>query len=179
MKKLNPKSPDSFLDKGADMSLAKFGHLNAIVDGLNKKNIVSGSGATVTLREDQSDSLIVLDRAAGIVITLPPAKVGLSFQVVATVSVTSPNAYKVITANSSTFLAGSYANYDTDTTSAANATQFFAGNGSTHVSVSMNGGTTGGLAGTNLKFTCISSTQWLVEGVNLGSGAVLSAFATS
>ena len=175
MKKFNPKSPDSFLDKGADMSLAKFGHLNAIVDGLNKKNIVSGSGATVTLREDQSDSLIVLDRAAGIVITLPPAKVGLSFQVVATVSVTS-NAYKVITANSSTFLAGTYTNYDTDT---SNAVAFYTGNGSTHVSVSMNGTTTGGLAGTNLKFTCISSTQWLVEGANLGSGTVATAFATS
>lgn len=178
MKKFSPKSPDSFLDKGADMSLAKFGHLNSIVDGINKKTIVSGSGATVTLREDQSTSLIVLDRAAGIVITLPPAKVGLSFQFIASVSVTS-NAYKIITSNSSTFLAGAYGSYDTDTTSTANAVQFFTGNGSTHVSVSMNGTTTGGLAGTNLKFTCISATQWLVEGNNLGSGSVATAFATS
>ncbi len=178
MKKFNPKSPDSFLDKGADMSLAKFGHLNAIVDGINKKGVVSGQGATTTLREDQSDSLILLDRAAGETITLPPAKVGLSFQFVATVSVTS-NAYKIITANSSTFLVGAYGSYDTDTTSTANAVQFFTGNGSTHVSVSMNGTTTGGLAGTNLKFTCISATQWLVEGSNLGSGTVATAFATS
>ena len=178
MKKFSPTSPDDFLMKGADMSLAKFGHLNAIVDGINKANIVSGNGATVALNEEQSGSLIVLDRAAGITITLPPAKVGLSFQVVATVSVTS-NSYKVITSNSSTFLAGSYASYDTDTTSTANATQFFAGNASTHVSVTMNGTTTGGLAGTNLKFTCISATQWLVEGSNLGSGTVATAFATS
>lgn len=178
MRKFSPKSPDDNLMKGADMSLAKFGHLNTIIDGINKKTIISGQAATTTLREDQSGSILLLDRAAGEVITLPPAKVGLSFQVVATVSVTS-NVYKIITANSTTFLVGSYGSYDTDTTTTANAVQYFTGNGSTHVSLSMNGTTTGGLAGTNLKFTCISTTQWLVEGNNLGSGSVATAFATS
>jgi len=178
MKKFNPKSPDDNLLKGPDMSLAKFGHLNTIIDNINKTTIISGSGSTVKLREDQSKSIVVLDRAAGIVITLPIAKVGLTFQVVATGSVTS-NSYKIITSNSSTFLVGAYASFDTDTTSTANAVQFFAGNGTTHVALTMGGTTTGGLIGTNLKFTCISATQWLVEGNNLGSGAVATAFATS
>ena len=34
MKKFIPQSPDSFLKKEADMVLAKFGHLNAIVENV-------------------------------------------------------------------------------------------------------------------------------------------------
>jgi hypothetical protein len=33
-----PQSPDPFLKKDSDMSLAKFGHINAIVDELNVLN---------------------------------------------------------------------------------------------------------------------------------------------
>jgi hypothetical protein len=36
MEKFIPKSPDKFLKKDADMALAKFGHLNAIVDKINE-----------------------------------------------------------------------------------------------------------------------------------------------
>lgn len=36
MKKFIPKSPDKFLKKEADMSLAKFGHLNEIVSVINQ-----------------------------------------------------------------------------------------------------------------------------------------------
>lgn len=35
MEKFVPQSPDPFLNKDEDMSLAKFGHINAIVDELN------------------------------------------------------------------------------------------------------------------------------------------------
>jgi|694.fasta_scaffold47789_7 hypothetical protein len=35
MEKFVPQSPDPFLNKDEDMSLAKFGHINAIVDALN------------------------------------------------------------------------------------------------------------------------------------------------
>lgn len=38
MEKFVPQSPDPFLNKDADMSLAKFGHINAIVDELNGTN---------------------------------------------------------------------------------------------------------------------------------------------
>jgi hypothetical protein len=42
MEKFVPQSPDPFLKKDSDMSLAKFGHINAIVEELNTVN------ATVT-----------------------------------------------------------------------------------------------------------------------------------
>jgi len=35
MNKFRPLSPDPFIIKDADMALAKFGHLNAIIDELN------------------------------------------------------------------------------------------------------------------------------------------------
>jgi hypothetical protein len=38
MEKFVPQSPDPFLNQDADMSLAKFGHINAIVDELNTTN---------------------------------------------------------------------------------------------------------------------------------------------
>lgn len=149
---------------------------NPIVDTINaKRPIINDLGATRTLSVDESGSLIVLNRAAGIVVTLPLAVPGLVYDFAVTTSVTS-NAYKVITGAGTELLIGGYTNVDTDT---SNAVAAFTGNGSTHVAVSMNGTTTGGLLGTTLRFTCLSTTRWVVEGTVQGSGVVATAFATS
>lgn len=140
-----------------------------------KKNIISGQGATRTLNANESGSLCLFDRAAGIVYTLPVAPVGAYFDFMVTTSVTS-NAAKVITGAGTELLIGGYMNVDTDT---SNAVAAFDGNGSTHVAVSMNGTTTGGLQGTQLRFTCLSATRWAVSGIVRGSGTVATAFATS
>jgi len=150
--------------------------LNPRFDTVRKKeNIISGLGATRTLTTDESGSTVVLDRAAGIVITLPLAVPGLVYDFAVTTSVTS-NAYKVITGAGTELLIGALASVDTDT---SDAMAGFSGNGSTHVAVSMNGTTTGGLAGTKFRFTCLSNTRWVVEGTNRGSGTVATPFATS
>lgn len=140
-----------------------------------KANVISGSGATVTLTAAQSGSVALFDRAAGIVYTLPSPAVGLyyDFQVLTTIT---SNAAKVITSAGTVLLTGSLINIDTDT---SNAVAAWTGDGSTHVSVSMNGTTTGGVAGTFMRFTCISATRWMVSGVIEGSGAVATPFATS
>ena len=140
-----------------------------------KKNVISGQGATRTLNENESGSVALFDRAAGIVYTLPTAKPGMVFDFIVTTTVTS-NAAKVITAVGTELLIGGYTNVDTDT---SNAVAAFTGNGSAHVAVSMNGTTTGAVAGTRLRFTCLSSTRWMVEGMVLGTGVVATAFATS
>lgn len=140
-----------------------------------KPNVISGSGATLTLTAAQSGSTVLFDRAAGIVFTLPTASAGIYFDFEVTVSVTS-NAYKVITSVGTELLIGSLINIDTDTT---NAVAAWTGNGSTHVSVSSNGSTTGGLIGTSYRFTCLTATQWMVKGILQGSGVVATPFATS
>lgn len=143
-----------------------------------KKPLISGLGATRTLSVDETGDTILLDRAAGIVVTLPLAVPGLVYDFVVTTSVTS-NAYKIITGAATEFLIGGYTNVDTDT---SNAVAVFTGNGSTHVAINMaaaSSNSTGGLAGTRLRFTCVSLTRWEVEGMVLGGGAVATAFATS
>jgi hypothetical protein len=145
---------------------------SSTVTGL-KPNAVSGSGATVTLTAAQSGSNILMDRAAGIVFTLPTPSVGLYYNFFVKTSVTSNN-YKVITDTGTTLLIGSLVNIKTDLT-----TLFSIGDGSTHISVLMNGTTTGGLIGTYLSFTCVSSTQWLVEGANLASGTIATPFSAT
>lgn len=143
-----------------------------------KKPIISGLGATRTLSVDETGSTVLLDRAAGIVVTLPQAVPGLVFDFVVTTSVTS-NAYKIITGAATEFLVGGYTNVDTDT---SNAVAVFTGNGSTHIAVNMTAAGSnaqGGLAGTRLRFTCLSLTRWEVEGIVLGGGTVATAFGTS
>ena len=140
------------------------------------KPVISGKGATRSLNATESGSVCLFDRAAGIVYTLPTgAKTGTYFDFVVTTTITS-NAAKVITGAGTELLIGGYLNVDTDT---SNAIAAFDGNGSTHVAVSMNGTTTGGRQGTKLRFTCLSSTRWMVEGIVMGSGVVATAFATS
>lgn len=140
-----------------------------------KKKIISGLGATKTLDVLDTGSTVLLDRAAGIVVTLPTAQPGVTFDFVATTSVTSNN-YKVITGAATELLIGEVISDDTDS---SDAVAIFPANGSTHIAVTMNGTTTGGLIGTHLRFTCLSATKWLVEGVNKGSGTVATPMATS
>ena len=69
-------------------------------------------------------------------------------------------------------------------TSATTTASVFQGNGTTHVSVSMNGTTTGGLLGTDLTFECIAASaspsgMWQVLGTNLTSSTTGTPFATS
>jgi hypothetical protein len=139
------------------------------------KKSVSGSGATVTLTAAQTGSTVLMDRAAGIVFTLPTAAAGLAFDFYVTTAVTS-NAYKVITSVGTELLIGGLLSDDTDS---SDALAMFNANGSSHIAVSMNGTTTGGLVGTRIRVTCLSATKWFVEGTVYGSGTVATPFATS
>lgn len=135
------------------------------------------TGSTRTLTADQSGATIFLNKADGVVITLPAPVVGLSFTFVALTSVTS-NSYKVITNAGTVFIKGLLVSVDTDSTNALAYDQV--GNGSTHVAITMNGTTTGGLIYTNFQLVCMSSTVWgVVRGTNFGSGSVATPFATS
>lgn len=143
-----------------------------------KKPVISGLGATKTLSVDDTGSTVLLDRAAGIVVTLPLAVPGLVYDFAVTTSVTT-NAYKIITGAATEFLIGGYTSVDTDT---SNAVAFHSGNGSTHIAVNMTAAASnalGGLAGTKLRFTCLSTTRWNVEGVNQGAGTVATAFSAT
>lgn len=141
------------------------------------RQVISGVGATRTLKASESGALCLLDRAAGVVYTLPvitATNIGMSFRFLATVSVTT-NAYKVITGASTQFLVGSVV--ANSLTAGGNDT--FVANGTTHVSISAAGVTTGGLIGETYVVTAISATQWAIHGQTQGSGTLADPFATS
>ena len=146
---------------------------------LVKVNSISGSGATVTLTAAQSGSTVLFDRAAGIVYTLPTPEVGLLYKFFVSTTITS-NAAKIITNAAAVYLLGNVLSNTVGATPAANdGPKTFAGNGTTHIAISMSGTTTGGIIGTWIECECISSTLWAVRGVVCASGVIATPFATS
>jgi hypothetical protein len=139
------------------------------------QNVIQSVGATRTLLSEESGSLCLLDVAAGVVYTLPAPVVGMRFEFLVTVAVTS-NAHKVITDAATTFMLGGVIMGDV---TVATSGDYFEANGTTHVALSAAGTITGGLLGERYQLTCISGTQWVIEGVCHGAGTLATPFATS
>lgn len=150
------------------------GPYGSIATGAHRP-VIQSVGATRTLLAKESGALCLFDRAAGNVYTLPTPAEGMQFEFSTTVAVTT-NAAKVITSAATVFLIGSVMG---GSLTVADSGDVFQGDGTTHVSISMDGVTKGGLIGGSIKFTAISATQWLVEGDFVGSGTLATPFATS
>jgi len=137
---------------------------------MQRRRVVDITSSTATLGRNQSGSIIRFDRAAGIVITLPAARAGLWYDFLVKTAVSS-NTYQVVAAGA-TKVSGTLVASINDT-----ASKSFVGNGSTHVKVSMNGSTTGGLVGTYFRAFC-NGTTWTINGENVSSGSVATGFST-
>lgn len=125
----------------------------------------SGNGATVTITAGQSGQTFLFDRAAGIVYTLPPPVPGMTFDFIVTVTITS-NAATVVTNAGTQFVVGVI-----HTAISGGATgSDWACNGTSHIKVTSNGTTSGGILGSRLHFTAVSTTVWQVDGLLIGSG---------
>jgi hypothetical protein len=131
--------------------------------------------ANTTLTAEQSGALVVLAVASGATLTLPTPKEGMQFDVGVSVSRTS-NSYKIITNSASVFLVGSYMVGDA---TIATSGDVFTLDGTSHVALTIDGDTKGGLVGGKLRFTALSATQWYVEGLIVGTGTLATAAATS
>lgn len=140
------------------------------------RNVIQSVGATRQLTAAESGSLCLMDRAAGVVYTLPTPVAGMQFEFLATVAVTS-NAYKVITKTiASQFIVGGVITGDV---TIATSGDYFEANGTTHVAISENGSTSGGLLGDRFTLTAISETKWAIHGVLHGAGTLIDPFTTS
>ena len=151
---------------------------NVVLDTVAaKRPVISGSGATRTLNELESGSLVLFDRAAGIVFTLPTAPTpGTYFDFAVSVTITG-GAAKVITGAGTELMVGQILGCDTDT---GNATLVWPSLVATsNIAVSMNGTTTGGTKGDTFRATCLNATTWLVSGHTNNNGVVATPFATS
>lgn len=145
-----------------------------------KRPVISGLGATRTLSEGESGSLILLDKVDGITITLPAVTTGANpgtwFEFMVSATATS-NAYKIITGAATELMVGSILNCDTDTTDAVAIWKSLVA--TSNISVNLNGSTKGGIKGDRFRITNLNATTWVVEGVTNGTGVVVTPFATS
>lgn len=141
--------------------------------GVSGNMPVIDATASATLTVAQSGSTILLDKAAGCTLTLPTDAAGLWYHFIVVTTVTS-NAYKIITASASSFIQGIL-----NVPVAAGTTKDFFGDGTTDVSVNLNGTTTGGLLGGEFTAKCLKSGLWQITGNVEGSGTVATPFGTS
>ena len=138
--------------------------------------VTEDTAATYTITAAQSGTLFVLAKASGITFTLPTAVVGLTYEFFVSTSITSNN-YGIDTDGTDLF-AGIVLNVDKDQayTSATALQAICKGNGSSHIHIDMDGSTTGGLLGSRISVTAISSAVWLVEGIIHGDSNVTTIF---
>lgn len=147
-----------------------------VFSGGRTVSVVSGSGATAGLTAAQSGSYVLMDRAAGIVFTLPAPVAGLNFTFLTTVTVTS-NTYKVITDAGTTFAAGSLLGSSDNL-----ASKSFIGNGTSHIATIMNSASsnaTGGIIGSVQEWRCVSGTLWVVTGTLVASSTPTTPWSTT
>lgn len=135
------------------------------------RQVIQSVGATRTLLAKESGSLCLFDVATGNAYTLPTPVEGMQFEFLATVDVTS-NAYSVTTKAATQFILGAV-----NSTKLAAGTDIFQADGTSHVTISMAGSTTGGLIGSVFSLTAISTTQWVIDGSLVGSGTLATPFA--
>lgn len=138
------------------------------------RQVIDAVGATRTLAPEESGALCLFDSASGVVYTLPPPQVGMTFEFLTKTTITS-NAAKVITDAATTFLVGGVVSAN----SGATTTTAYPANGTTIRALSSNGTTTGGTIGDRYRVTAISSTQWAIDGQVVATGTAATPFATS
>jgi len=143
--------------------------------GLHRQ-VIQSVGATRTLLAKESGAVCVNDVATGIVWTLPTPVEGMVFRFRTTVSRTSTNAYKVITAAATQFLLGAVMAGDA---TIATSGDIFTADGSTIRAITCNSDVTGGFIGEYYEFTALSTTIWHISGLVIGTGTMLTPFATS
>ena len=120
---------------------------------------IINAGTTKTLVAADSSAMCIFDTAAGSEFILPTPVIGMFFDF--RFGIKTSGEYKLVTGTIATeFLKGAIAGF----TTTATLVDAFVANGSTAVSVSMNGTTTGGDAGGWMHVVASSSTIWQLTG---------------
>lgn len=136
----------------------------------SRRDVKTGAA---TLTAADSGALCLFNNAAGFTYTLPPAEVGLWFDFLVTVTVTSSVARVACAAGD--FLLGTI-NQGTDGTYTQAQR---AADGAADLAWEGNGSTTGGIKGDWLHVVAISGTQWAVYGYSNATGTEATPFKTT
>lgn len=177
------------------LDATEFGFLDGVTAGqfpAASKAVVAGSdgyvphrihiiddGAAVVLTTADSGGLVVMDKTDGSLTTLPEltaSTIGQTFEFQWPASYAS-GTQKIITGNAADFIVGTILKFDTDTLTDPLSVESY--NGSSHIACVIDAVTDGGLLGSWLRFTAISATQWLIQGILHHSGSVSATVSTS
>ena len=148
------------------------------------KDVENLTAATKTVTSADSGTVYLINRAAGVAITLPTAASGLYYKFIVGTTITS-NAFSLSGATANDIFAASsnVLLWDKDAPATVSAKQFYA-DGSDDDVMSMNGGTTGGFIGTELHLYGIATggqgsatAVWHLSGVSYADGTLATPFA--
>jgi len=147
------------------------------VDAAGENVSLTAATVTVTQAAHAERDALMLNRAAGITVTLPAALgTGAKYRFVVGTKLTSNN-YKIQVASATDYMRGKAwllaatnaafptANTDTSTTESD--------------TITLNGGTTGGLLGDVVELTDMGAGQWQVEASLSGSGTAATPFSVA
>jgi hypothetical protein len=126
-----------------------------------------------TLTAEDNGALCVFNTAAGYTYTLPPAQKGLWFDFMVLTTITSIGAKTIC--SSGDFLLGTFMQSSDGTF----VTVPRDADGTTIVSINMNGTTGGGYKGDWYSVVALSDTQWYIWGFGGATGTEITPFATS
>jgi len=129
---------------------------------------ITTTAATLTLDYDKhNNTTVVVNRAAGCTVTLPAASGSGACYTVMVGTTISSNSFILKVANASDTMVGQLASATTTLGTASSEAA-----GGTDDTITMNGTTTGGIAGSVVKATDIAANLWLVDGKLVGSGTL-------
>lgn len=139
------------------------------------RKVHASSAATRLLQPSESGDLFLMDAAAGQSFTLPVGAIGMKYEFIVTVDLTS-NAYAVLcsTATAGDFMVGAVSG----AIEATATDEWHFANGTTHLGFSSNKTTTGGLIGSILTVECIAANLWKVSGVQSCTATPATPFTT-
>ena len=136
----------------------------ATLVGQKAKVLTMSNGLALTA--DDSGAYCLFAAAGATAVTLPTPQVGLTFTFFTTVTATADHVIKTATLNTDGFLGGCISN----STTVTKADAFSADADASNDHITLNGSTTGGLAGSRLTLVCIDGENWAVSGQLVCSG---------
>tara|TARA_B100001093_G_scaffold490986_1_gene530600 strand:+ start:18 stop:551 length:534 start_codon:yes stop_codon:yes gene_type:complete len=136
-----------------------------------RNGVVTNGAAAVVLTENQSGYVCLFDTAGASSFTLPAPKAGLVFTFITTVTATADHVIKTNTLNTDGFLGGVVA-----CSTGGSADSFSADADGSNDHITLNGSTTGGLAGTMIKCVAVDTENWAVSGNVVSSGTSATCF---
>lgn len=136
-----------------------------------RKRVIELTDSTATLSKNQSGSLIVLNRTAGIVVTLPTGSRGLNYEFIVRTKVLT-NTYTIDAGSNS--MVGSILLASASGGADSNRI-FYSINLSARVA-SMNSSGSGGNIGTHVKVVCDEDGVWHFSGIGIAESTLVTPF---